>query len=1524
MPPRDNPETVGQILPYFTEPKGIDRFREASRVGTDYATQMRNLMLDDGVLTSRLGTDLMGGNAASKVMQVVDLVRKGQKKVTVRFCLRHLELFEYGLGAWRSFSIPLTGSERDFFAYTGWADKLLFSNGVDGLWEFDFKTLEAKIVPGAPGAKSLTTFGGRVVAGYTIEKGDEFPLRVRWTVKNNYLKWNSDTDIGAGYEDLYGGLGGVTDEVTGIVPYSDTQAWLVRSRSVYQMSVSGNVAAPYRFDITLDKIGSPFRQTVESLPAGVIFASRDNVHLLTNSGHEQIGDLVIDEISEEAGNLRFASAAYDVGRHEYRLASGTLVWRYNLRHKAWTTDEYPFPIRSLSRQIQGVAGIPIDNLPGTIDELPSYFPPGAINDLVYDRGFDDAMMFVPLSTELTVRETDDPRDTLLTGEETDSALVLVTGVMNLDVLKAAELLEIHGEFLSEMDQQLVFELSFDNGSSWVPLSLKDITETAGSELFFVKSERVGRHMQLRVRSTTLGKLRLLGIAPVLRSVSRSMAPKRPKPATIVVLPNQLSLVVGGTQSLSWQVLGAGGQVITGLAVTFLSTNSNIATVNSLGVVRAIGAGSFAIVATLRNIQVSIQGTVAAATPAAVATVTITPSVSQGATGTQQQFTATLRDINGNILLGRTVVWSSSTPAFAMISSTGLVTLVAAGTTTISATSEGVTSGSALTVTASPAVVATVGVTPATFAGDVGETVQLVATPRDAGANALSGKVITWASSAPAIATVNATGLVTLVGAGSVTITATCETVDGTSAGTVTAAEVPVSTVTVAPGSFSITAGATQALTATTRDVLGNILTGRVVTWASSNTSIATVNGSGLVTGVAGGSATITATSEGKSGTSTATITAVPVATVSINPAVFAINPGQSTTLVATTRDAANNVLLGRTVVWGSSDPTKATVSSAGVVTAIATGAVTITATSETKVGSSAGTIGAATFSPVNSNSGVKYVPEPHPAGVVAALPTVFFETSYGKRCKTGATVTFASTETLVNSGNATQNSNSLQAAINAAASRAGNSKIILPNPFPWNDVACREHTAGDYVTYIEAQTLPSAEFVQADTAAMTNAPKGTTSVLAHCIQFDRRARGYRFVGLRFGAVPKTQTSVIYHIIPVFPKESSIEYDTVLADKVEDVVFDRCWFEGNDAGTGTDTGNVRDGVMLNGSYIGLVNSVVNKIGSTGNESHGVLITNAPGPTKLVENWIEATSINIFIGGDMPHYGAVEGRPRQIEVRRNLVNKRLQWAKDDAAWDGVPGRGIKNLIETKNCDGVLFEGNILDGNWADAQSGMAFIIKSGIGSGTAPGNGSENVTFRHNIIRNSVRCWNFAALPDEQDAIPSKLAAIYNNLAYDIGNYAGQNVESLAYLILQSFHDLYFAHNTTVHNNTPNAMQFAYAGFPDGKAQRFIFKDNIGEMAYIWSDGNIGTVGLQNWAEVGYVWERNVFVLDGGLVGSHPGGTNQYPATRAAIGFVNLAGDNYRLDAGSPYKGDGEGGSDPGADVDKVELATSGVA
>src|SRR5207244_1126771 len=201
----------------------------------------------------------------------------------------------------------------------------------------------------------------------------------------------------------------------------------------------------------------------------------------------------------------------------------------------------------------------------------------------------------------------------------------------------------------------------------------------------------------------------------------------------------------------------------------------------------------------------------------------------------------------------------------------------------------------------------------------------------AGGNPLTGRTVTWQTSDGTIATVDATGLVTGKALGGpVTITATSEGKAGTAAVTVT--PIPVATVAVTPPTASIVVGATVQLTATPKDATGNPLTGRTVTWLSGDATIASVEASGLVTGKAlGGPVTITATSEGKSGSAAVTVTPIPVATVDIAPPSSSIQVGGMVALTATPRDANGNPLTGRTITWQSNSSGVASVDGGGLV-----------------------------------------------------------------------------------------------------------------------------------------------------------------------------------------------------------------------------------------------------------------------------------------------------------------------------------------------------------------------------------------------------------------------------------------------------------------------------------------------------------------------------------------------------------------------------------------------------------------
>ena len=152
------------------------------------------------------------------------------------------------------------------------------------------------------------------------------------------------------------------------------------------------------------------------------------------------------------------------------------------------------------------------------------------------------------------------------------------------------------------------------------------------------------------------------------------------------------------------------------------------------------------------------------------------------------------------------------------------------------------------------------------------------------------------------------------------------------------------TLTVSPATAELTAlGATVHLTAEVRDQNARVMAGATVTWSSGDTSVATVDASGLVTGVTEGMATITASAEPASGSAEVTVTQL-VASVKVSPAAGTIGLGSTLQLTAEGFDENGVAVEGAEFVWESSDTSVATVDASGLVTGVAAGPATITAT----------------------------------------------------------------------------------------------------------------------------------------------------------------------------------------------------------------------------------------------------------------------------------------------------------------------------------------------------------------------------------------------------------------------------------------------------------------------------------------------------------------------------------------------------------------------------------------------------
>lgn len=318
-------------------------------------------------------------------------------------------------------------------------------------------------------------------------------------------------------------------------------------------------------------------------------------------------------------------------------------------------------------------------------------------------------------------------------------------------------------------------------------------------------------------------------------------------------------------------------------------------------------------------------------------------------GADTNVTSTVTNQSGGAL-SSAVTYTSDTPSvFTVGASTGVVHAVAQGVGVLTATVNGLTDTTAVSVQADTTPNA-VTIAPTSAAITVGGAdVTFVPTVTNLAGAVLPGAAVNWTSTAPGVATVSASGLCHAVSVGSATITAaTTNGKTATAAVSVSANTVP-NAVTVSPTTLSLTVGTnTGTLTATVTNSQGAVLSGAVVTWSSSPTSVATVDSTGLVTPVSAGSATITATTT-NSHTATCAVTVVtPVATptsIVMSPASLAIAVGGSDVTMTSVVSGASGVIPGAPVSYTSSSPSVATVNvTTGVVHAVAAGTTTITGT----------------------------------------------------------------------------------------------------------------------------------------------------------------------------------------------------------------------------------------------------------------------------------------------------------------------------------------------------------------------------------------------------------------------------------------------------------------------------------------------------------------------------------------------------------------------------------------------------
>ena len=225
-------------------------------------------------------------------------------------------------------------------------------------------------------------------------------------------------------------------------------------------------------------------------------------------------------------------------------------------------------------------------------------------------------------------------------------------------------------------------------------------------------------------------------------------------------------------------------------------------------------------------------------PPRATSVTVSPTTAELDVGETVQLTAEVRDQSSNVMAGASVTWTTSASTVVTVDGTGLLTGVAPGTATITASAGSAQETVQITVVSVMQPVVSVEVSsPAepTALGEplqLGETLQLSAEALDENGQAVAGVEFSWESSNTSVATVDATGLVTGVAEGTATITASAGDVQATVEITVVSAMQPVASVEVSPSAETIAVGATLELTAEAFDANGQAVAGAEFSWES--------------------------------------------------------------------------------------------------------------------------------------------------------------------------------------------------------------------------------------------------------------------------------------------------------------------------------------------------------------------------------------------------------------------------------------------------------------------------------------------------------------------------------------------------------------------------------------------------------------------------------------------------------------------------------------------------------------------
>lgn len=348
--------------------------------------------------------------------------------------------------------------------------------------------------------------------------------------------------------------------------------------------------------------------------------------------------------------------------------------------------------------------------------------------------------------------------------------------------------------------------------------------------------------------------------------------------------------------------------------------------------------------------------------------------------------------------------------------------------------------------------------------------------------------------------------------------------------------------------------------------------------------------------------------------------------------------------------------------------------------------------------------------------------------------------------------------------------------------------------------------------------------------------------------------------------------------------------TEAARQTHHVVLDRCIVRG-DPVTGAGTG-----VHLNAAHVAIVGSAIVGVTSETFPTTGIMSWNGPGPFLIANNRIEASGVNLHIGGPAPSIPGLI--PADFEICGNHVTRPLTWLPGHPTFAGRTYPTL-SLVDVNHARRVLFSGNLLDNTWNE----WLVHLRAGSWEPSAVPL-VEHVTLAYGVMRRANDVLDVGNATTHSHG-PVRVEQV---LAYEIGVAPWGDAGRL--FLLYDVSGFVARHVTGI----PRSH---VAGI-GGTVAPLTFVDNVLGPTAWGVVGNSVLEGMETLATYSGPYTFTGNVLAGRPESLYPAG-NFFPADLAAIGFVDPAAGDHRLSPGSPYARAAADGTDLGADIAAIRAA-----